>query len=376
MIDRSRRNFARTCVYFPLSGLVPPVLAGTGACRRTTGSAASPDSLRTSGDGAAHVQEAAEAESARDAGEGFEPAYVRLHRSGELARRGDDMWEIMRACKLCPRQCGVNRLDGNEGFCHASAQLEIASHHPHFGEERPLVGRGGSGTIFLSNCSLRCVFCINWEISQGGVGEPRTVEEMADMMLRLQGRGCPNINFVTPTHYPAHIVRALDVAAAKGLRLPVVYNTCGWERIEILRMLDGVVDIYLPDFKYADGEMAARYSAGARAYPEVTQQALIEMHRQVGTAKPAGDGLMYRGLMIRHLVMPNNVGGSVEVMRWIAGNLPKETYVNIMSQYVPHHRAREFPDIARRITREEYDEVVRAARGFGLTNLDIQGPPT
>jgi len=211
------------------------------------------------------------------------------------------------------------------------------------------------------------------------------------MMLRLQAMGCHNINVVTPTHFSAHIVLALDMAAAGGLRLPLVYNTCGWERLEILKKLDGVVDIYLPDMKYASGEMAMKYSSCAppdlkrsrpevaerysssETYPELTRMALLEMHRQVGVAKPASDGLVHRGLMIRHLVMPNRVSGAKEVIQWVANNLPKDTYLNIMSQYTPMHRAFEYPEISRRITREEYREVVRAAKEAGLTNLDIQG---
>jgi putative pyruvate formate lyase activating enzyme len=267
----------------------------------------------------------------------------------------------------------VNRLSGQEGFCKASSRLEIASHHPHFGEERPLVGEGGSGTVFFSNCGLRCVFCINWDISWEGRGEARSLEDLASMMLDLQEKGCHNINVVTPTHYSPHIVAALDLAAAGGLRLPVVYNTCGWESVEILKQLDGIVDIYLPDFKYADGEMAAAYSSGAETYPEMTKAALLEMHRQVGTAHPADDGLIYRGLMIRHLVMPNRVGGTKQVIEWIAENLPKDTYFNVMSQYRPMYRAFDYPEIARRLTREEYAEAVGWARDAGLTNLDVQG---
>ena len=303
----------------------------------------------------------------------FEPSYLRLHKTGELKKRGKELWEILLDCKLCPRLCGDNKLLGKKGDCQANHQLEISSFHPHFGEERPLVGEGGSGTIFLTNCSLRCVFCINWQISQGGQGAPRSIEEMAAMMLYLQKTGCHNINFVTPTHYSPHILLAVDIAAANGLRLPLVYNTHGYERVEILKQLDGIVDIYLPDFKYSDGKMAAKYSSGAEDYPEIAGQALLEMHRQVGVAKPAADGIMYRGLMIRHLVMPNDISGSGEVMSWIAENLPKDTYVNIMSQYRPAYKAFEYPDISRRITRKEYQEVVSWAKTLGLTNLDIQG---
>ncbi len=303
----------------------------------------------------------------------FEPGYLKLHRTGDLKRRGEELWQTMRSCALCPRECGAARLDGEAGFCRGTSQLFIASFHPHFGEERSLVGQGGSGTVFFSNCNLRCVFCINWEISQGGEGEPRGVEELAEMMLRLRDMGCHNINIVTPTHYSPHILLALDRAAAKGLRLPLVYNTCGWERLEILRMLDGIVDIYLPDFKYSESARAAKYSSGASTYPEITKTGVLEMHRQVGVAKPAADGLMYRGLMIRHLVMPSGVRGSKGVLDWIAENLPRDTYVNIMSQYRPMYKAFDYPEISRRLTTEEYAEVVGHARQVGLTNLDIQG---
>ncbi len=303
----------------------------------------------------------------------FEPPYLKLHRSGELRRRGEALRGLMHSCRLCPRECGARRLDGEKGFCGASSRVRVATSYPHFGEERVLVGSGGSGAIFFSNCSLRCVFCINWEISQRGDGRDRSVGDLADMMLELQERGCHNVNIVTPTHYSADLVQALDVAAGKGLCLPLVYNTCGWERLEILQMLDGVVDIYLPDFKYADGAMAARYSSGADTYSELTRQALLEMHRQVGVARSAADGLVYRGLMIRHLVMPNDVGGTRQVVDWIAAHLPKNTYVNLMSQYRPEHKALDYPKVARRLEREEYEEAVGWARAAGLTNLDIQG---
>jgi putative pyruvate formate lyase activating enzyme len=304
----------------------------------------------------------------------FEPAYLTLSRMGTLKERAEKLWEIMRKCCLCPRRCGVNRLRGMKGFCRApGAKLVISAFHPHFGEEKPLVGKGGSGTIFLTHCNLRCVFCQNYEISQLGRGFERSIDEFAQMMLHLQKIGCHNINLVTPTHYSPHILKALLLAARRGLRLPIVYNSCGWECKSILKILDGIVDIYLPDIKYWDGEMSAKYSSGARNYPEITKEAILEMHRQVGVAKPAKDGIMYRGLMIRHLVMPNNVGGSEKIMEWIAENLPKDTYVNIMAQYNPQYKAYDYPEISRRITAKEYKRVVDRARKLGLTNLDIQG---
>ena len=361
---RSRRQFMESCLYLAISGISSSFLALITGCKQKAKAVSPPEG---------HHRRKVEAKAKIDPA--FEPAYLRLHRSGELKKRGEALWRSMEGCRLCYRECGVDRLEGEEGFCQASSQLEVASHHPHFGEERPLVGRGGSGTIFFTNCGLRCVFCINWEINHEGKGSPRSIEDLADMMLHLQGMGCHNINVVTPTHYPAHIVLAVDIAASKGLRLPLVYNTCGWERLDILKNLDGIVDIYLPDFKYADGKMAAKYSSGAETYPEGTKASLLEMHRQVGVAKPARDGLMYRGLMIRHLVMPNGVGGSKQVIKWIGENLPKDTYVNIMSQYRPMHKAFSYPEIARGITRSEYRDALRAAKEAGLTNLDVQRTP-
>lgn len=302
------------------------------------------------------------------------PAYLKLHRTGELRARADLLWDRMKECTLCPRNCRAARHRGMRGFCRApGTQLIISSYHPHFGEERPLVGRGGSGTIFFTHCNLRCVFCQNWEISQVGHGEACSTADLSNMMLTLQRRGCHNINLVTPTHYLPHILRAVDMAAEQGLRIPLVYNTCGWEKPEIIRQLDGIVDIYLPDFKYSDADAAARYSSEARSYPEITQQALLEMHRQVGVAHPDFDGIMRRGLMIRHLVMPNLISNSLGVIEWIARNLPKDTYVNIMAQYNPCYKAFEYRELARRITREEYRKVVNRAKELGLTNLDIQG---
>jgi putative pyruvate formate lyase activating enzyme len=304
----------------------------------------------------------------------FEPAYLALHKTGELKKRAEKLRAIMEKCRLCPRKCGVNRLAGKKGVCRApGATLVVSSAHPHFGEERPLVGEGGSGTIFLTHCNLRCAFCQNWEISHLGRGAEASTDDLAGMMLRLQKRGCHNINLVTPTHYSAAILEALAKAADKGLRLPVVYNTSGWERLEILKVLDGVVDIYLPDFKYWDSGMSKKYSSGAESYPETTRQAILEMHRQVGVAKPAKSGIMQRGLMIRHLVMPNNTAGSTKIMEWIAEKLPKDTYVNIMVQYSPVYKAFDHPEISRRVTRAEYKEAVDRAKKVGLTNLDIQG---
>ena len=306
-------------------------------------------------------------------GRDFEPSYLRLHRSGELGKRALALWSMMGPCRLCPRECGADRLKGQRGFCGApGTTLVVSSYGAHFGEERPLVGLNGSGTIFLSHCSLRCVFCQNWEISIAGEGMDVSVADLAGLMLCLQDSGCHNINVVTPSHYAAHIIKALDLAAARGLALPLVWNTSGWERLEVLGLLDGIVDIYMPDFKYMDGEMAAKYSSGARSYPEVTAAAILEMQRQVGAARYGPGGVMLRGLIIRHLVLPGGVAGSAKVMEWIAQNLPRDTYVNIMAQYHPDHRAHEYPELSRKITAGEYAAVVDEARRLGLSNLDIQ----
>jgi len=369
MNSKSRREFIKSCLYLAMSGLGSALFPQRTQGREEERPTSPPEIGRRGQKGRSGLPSTAKIDP------NFEPAYRRLHKSGELGRRGEKLWKVIESCRLCPRECGVNRLNGEEGFCQASSQLEISAYHPHFGEERPLVGKGGSGTIFLTNCGLRCVFCINWEISQGGMGEPKRIEDMAEMMLDLQRMGCHNINLVTPTHYSPHILLAVNLAAGKGLRLPLVYNTCGWERLEILRRLEGIIDIYLPDFKYADAKMAAKYSSDAETYPEITRMALREMHRQVGVAKPASDGLMYRGLMIRHLVMPNRVGGTKEVIEWIAKNLPKDTYLNLMSQYTPMYKAFDYPEISRRITRKEYAEAIRWAQEAGLKTLDLQGYP-
>ena len=302
----------------------------------------------------------------------FEPNYLELHRSGELKRRGKILWEMMNICDICPRECENNRLDGQKGDCGSTSKLEIASFHPHLGEEKPLVGDSGSGTVFFSHCSLRCVFCINWQISMGGRGKRRNISDLADMMLRLQEIGCKNINVVTPTHYLPHILLALDKAAAKGLRIPLVYNTSGYEKVDTIQLLDGVVDIYLPDFKYHDGKMASKYSSEASNYPEMAKAALVEMHRQVGVAKPEDDGLMNKGLMIRHLVLPNGVSGTKKIIEWVAENLPKDTYFHLMAQYQPTYKADRYPQINRRITYKEYREAIQHAQKMGLTNVNVQ----
>ncbi len=303
-------------------------------------------------------------------GGAWRPAYHKLEDRGGFTERIERAYRIFETCELCPRRCRVNRLKGVRGFCRAPAGAVVYSHHPHYGEEVPLVGNHGSGTIFFSNCNLRCVFCQNWPIAHEGRGQQISDEQLAGMMLDLQRTGCHNINLVTPTHVMPNILNATRIALHKGLRLPLCYNTGGYERAENIRLLDGIVDIYLPDLKYMDGAEAARYSAGARDYPERARQAIVEMHRQVGDLVTDERGIALRGLMVRHLVMPNRIAGTKEFVQWAAENLSESTYVNIMSQYRVSHRAFDHPRIARAITADEFLEALQWAEEAGLTNLD------
>jgi putative pyruvate formate lyase activating enzyme len=302
--------------------------------------------------------------------EQWHPAYKKLEKEGKLAQKIEQAYSIFEDCHLCPRQCGVNRIKGETGFCRAPARPVIFSAHPHYGEEIPLVGRHGSGTIFFSNCNLRCIFCQNWPISHEGKGKKLQDEDLADVMIKLQEIGCHNINLVTPTHVMPNIINATRIALNKGLHLPLVYNTSGYERLEILKLLDGIVDIYLPDMKYMDSDKAAKYSAGASDYPEVTKEALAEMNRQVGELLVDEKGIAIRGLMIRHLVMPNRVAGTDKFTKWVAEHLPKSTYVNIMPQYRVEYKAFDYPEIGRGITVQEFLEAIDWAEQYGLTNLD------
>ena len=261
---------------------------------------------------------------------------------------------------------------GEKGFCRAPLKPVIFSAHPHFGEEKSIVGDNGSGTIFFSNCNLRCIFCQNWPIAHEGRGKEIQDEDLADMMIDLQKIGCHNINLVTPTHVMPNILNATRIALYKGLRIPLFYNTSGYERLEILKILDGIVDIYKPDMKYMDADKAAKYSAGASDYPEVAKKAIIEMNRQVGELKIDNRGIALRGLIIRHLVMPNRVAGTEKFVRWVAENLPKSTYVNIMAQYRVEYKAFDYPEISRGITVQEFLEAMDWAEKYGLTNLDPQ----
>jgi putative pyruvate formate lyase activating enzyme len=301
----------------------------------------------------------------------WQPAYVKLEAEGKFAERIEQAYAILEECQLCPRRCGVNRLAGDKGFCRAPVNVKVHSYSAHYGEELPLVGFGGSGTIFFSNCNLRCVFCQNWPIAHEGWGKQISDDQLADMMFTLQNRGCHNINVVTPTHVMPHILNATRIAMQKGLHLPLTYNTSGYDSLESIKLLDGIVDIYLPDLKFMDGEQAERYNlAQAADYPQIAQQAIIEMHRQVGDLLTDENGIALRGLMIRHLVMPNRVAGTREFVKWVVENLSKETYVNIMAQYRVEYKAFEYEEIARAISAQEYVEAMDWAINAGMTNLD------
>jgi putative pyruvate formate lyase activating enzyme len=297
-----------------------------------------------------------------------QPAYLDLGRAG-LRERSEQARELLdMPCRVCPRGCKVNRAeDDRRGFCRAGARAIVSSFGPHFGEEAPLVGSGGSGTIFFASCNLACVFCQNWQISQAREGEEASSEQLARMMLWLQQRGCHNINLVSPTIYGPQILDALLHAIEGGLRLPLVYNSGGYDSLPMLRLLDGVVDVYMPDIKYSDDRMAARYSL-VKGYYGAAKEALREMHRQVGDLV-VEDGVAVRGLIIRHLVLPEGIAGTGEVMRFIAEELSPDSYVNVMAQYRPDHKAARYPALTRRITGEEYREAVLTAHRHGLRRL-------
>ena len=293
------------------------------------------------------------------------PIYRETYESGELEERIEKLEDILNVCKLCPRACGVNRNKGEKGYCKSDNNLMVSSVQPHFGEEDVLVGSHGSGTIFFTNCNLGCVYCQNYDISHLGYGGMMSEEELATSMLSLQERGCHNINFVTPTHYVPQIVKALRIAIERSLHIPIVYNCGGYESKSSIALLDGIVDIYMPDIKYGAVESAERYS-NAPDYFEVCKEAVTEMHRQVGDLKVDEAGVAWRGVLIRHLVLPNRLASSAEVFKFIATELSKESYVNIMLQYRPLYKAYEYRELNRGITMGEYREAIESAREWGL----------
>jgi len=294
------------------------------------------------------------------------PSYLLLHASGELAQRIKRAYATLKHCTLCPRNCGVNRLAGTRGYCRAGAEPVVASWTAHPWEEPPISGSNGSGTIFFTHCTARCLFCQNYPISQLGVGRQVTVQRLAEMMLELQARGCHNINLVTPTHFVPQILAALSIAIEHGLRLPLVYNSSGYEAVETLRLLDGVVDIYLPDAKYADNVVAHRLSK-FDGYVEANRTALREMYRQVGKEPLLNeDGLALRGMIIRHMILPEGLAGTREVLEWIAHELSPSIHISLMSQYFPAYKAVGDPILGRKISSKEYLEALAAFDALGL----------
>jgi len=302
---------------------------------------------------------------------GDEPEYVELFRSGELARRVDRAVQSLADCALCGRRCGADRLNEEQpdSFCRTGRQARVTSFFPHQGEEDCLRGARGSGTIFFSHCNLRCVFCQNFDISWEGQGKETSPDELAEMMLSLQEGGCHNINFVTPSHVVPHILEALLLAAERGLNLPLVYNTGGYDRVETLKLLDGVVDIYMPDLKFSDPEVAEEL-ANAADYWEIACDAVREMHRQVGDLVLDDRGVAQRGLLVRHLVMPNDMANTRAIMRFLAREISADTFVNIMPQYRPEGHAHDHEAVDRPLNLDEYYQAVAIARDEGLRRFD------
>ncbi len=301
----------------------------------------------------------------------FEPAYMALYRAGELQRRAEEALEKLSHCLVCPRNCGVDRMANKTAACHTGRYAQVSSHFPHHGEEDCLRGSKGSGTIFFSMCNLRCVFCQNYDISQANRGPEATPERLAQMMLDLQAWGCHNINFVTPEHVVPQILEALPIAVERGLRLPLVYNTSAYDSLDSLHLMEGIVDIYMPDFKFWDPELSLRY-VKAKDYPEAARRTICEMHRQVGVLKFDERGLARRGVLVRHLIMPGDIAGTEAIVRFLAEEISPDTYVNLMDQYSPAGRvsSSQFVEINRRISGDEYERAAAAARAAGLWRLD------
>jgi len=309
--------------------------------------------------------------------EDFEPAYMRLYREGGLQARVEVALAELEDCCACPRNCHVNRLQDEKLLCHTGRLAVVSSAFPHFGEEDCLRGSNGSGTIFFGYCNLRCVFCQNWDISQQQSGREYSAVEIADLMLTLQEKGCHNINFVTPEHVAPQVVEAIAVAVPRGLRLPIVYNTSAYDALQSLRLMDGLVDVYMPDFKFWS-RASARRLAKAKDYPERARTAILEMHRQVGPLRFGRDGLAKRGLLVRHLVMPGQAEETSAILEWIASEVSMDTYVNIMGQYRPDYRVgsmsrsarRRYVDIERTPHQSEFMAARAAAAAAGLWRLD------
>ncbi len=289
--------------------------------------------------------------------------YNQLRRA-ELESRLEEALSALKRCRICPRRCGVDRLANERGYCRVGRRAIVSSFSPHFGEEPPLVGRGGSGTIFMAGCNMGCLYCQNYEISHLMEGRLVSAEELSGMMMHLMDAGCHNINFVTPTHVVPQILEALILARDRGLDLPLVYNSGGYDSVETLRLLDGIIDIYMPDAKYSDDDAALRYSE-APDYAEVMKAAIREMHRQVGDLV-IEDGIAKKGLLVRHLVLPGGLAGTAEVVRFLSEEVSRRTYLNVMAQYRPEYEAFGHPPLGRKVSLEEFGEAISFAVRAGL----------
>ena len=292
------------------------------------------------------------------------PSYLKLYESGELEKRVEKAIEMLEGCKVCPHNCGVNRLKEEKGYCKVGRYAVVSDYFPHFGEEFPIRGYRGSGTIFFSYCNMRCVYCQNYEVSHLGIGRVMKPEDLAEVMLELQDYGCHNINLVSPSHVVPQILEALLIAVERGLRIPIVYNTSSFDSLETLKLLDGIVDIYLADLKYLSEEYGRKYSK-VKNYPSVAKEAIKEMYRQVGNLKVDERGIAVRGLLVRHLVLPNDTSTTKEVMDFLR-SVDEKLALNVMKQYFPYYKAWDYPELSRRITEEEYRKALEHAQGFNL----------
>ena len=299
------------------------------------------------------------------------PRYLDLLENGELTKRAEKLKVIYKSCVLCPWDCRIDRIRGRLGVCKSSDKAKVSSAVPHLGEEPMISGKKGSGTIFFSNCNLRCIFCQNYQISQEGLGDEVTDGQLADLMLMLNAKGCHNINLVSPTHYLPNIISALAAAAERGLNIPLVYNTNGYEKIETLEMLDGIIDIYMPDIKYSSNDIAVEFS-DAPKYFDYNKAALKEMYRQVGDLKLDSNSIAVKGLLVRHLVLPNDIAGSQKALRFIANGLSRDVYIGIMAQYKPCYKAIDDTQLGRTLIPDEYRKAVRWAKESGLYNILTQ----
>ncbi|MDY6842877.1 MAG: radical SAM protein [Thermodesulfobacteriota bacterium] len=302
----------------------------------------------------------------------MEPSYYLLWKSGELERRVARALTILLRCELCPRCCRVNRVHGERGFCRSGFRPKVSSYQCHHGEEPPISGLYGSGTVFFAYCTLQCCFCQNYPISHLGKGTEVSVERLVDYFLELQGNGCHNINLVSPTHFIPQILHSIFLAVQKGLDIPIVYNSNGYERPHILQLLDGIVDIYLPDMKYSDNDMSMRYS-NAPHYFVYAKEAVKEMYRQVGNLK-IRDDIAWKGLLVRHLVLPDGRAGTEKIIAFLAEEISSEVFISVMKQYYPYCDASQFPEINREITQDEYAEICQIMEHYHITNGWIQEP--